>query len=264
MCACPAGRPSSFVSIAPYYDILMRDIPYASWKRYVYELVAAEGKREILAPNARILDLACGTGTLALMVAADGYNVTGVDISAEMIEEARRKLSATELPAEFVVQDAASLDVGEQVYALCFSLFDSLNYVTDPEDLQEAFRRVHKALVGNGLFVFDLNTPFALRARMFDQHELGKDAPIRYVWTSSFDEATSLCTVRMDFWVDRADGEVEHISETHVQRAYEDEDITSMLAEAGFARISAYHAYTFAKPTPRTDRVFYAAHPEAS
>ncbi|HXG24606.1 MAG TPA: class I SAM-dependent methyltransferase, partial [Chthonomonadales bacterium] len=88
---CPGS--SAFTAIAPYYDVLMRDVPYRSWVRYVQRLLEVRG----VWPH-RVLDLACGTGNVAEVLAMLGYEVVGVDISEPMIAEARRKAAQHCLP----------------------------------------------------------------------------------------------------------------------------------------------------------------------
>lgn len=252
-------RSISFGAIAPHYDVLMRDIPYSLWRQYLLNLVVLNGKQDLLREDARILDVACGTGTLSLLFAKDGYHVTGVDLSEPMVNEARRKAEEAGLPVEFLVQDVAELDVGSATYDFCVSVFDSLNYVTDPQRLQQAFARVYNALKPGGLFIFDINTPLALRKHMFDQEDVAPGEPVRYMWRSQFDESTRLCTVSMEFWVNTSEGE-KHVVETHVQRAYENREIETYLRASGFDRVRVYHAYTFDPPKPSSDRVFFVAH----
>lgn len=249
---------NAFSKIARHYDILMRDVPYARWKRYVLDLVALNGGSSSLRPGAKVLDLACGTGTFALMLARHGYRVVGVDVSEPMIREARRKAAANHLDVELMVQDAAALDLPASSFVLCTSLFDSLNYIVDPAKLESAFERVCRCLVPDGFFVFDLNTPMALRMRMFDQEDLDPCQPIRYRWRSHFDEATRLCVVRMQFWVGWG-AEEAYFEEVHIQRAHDAEEVHSLLREAGFGAIRVYHAYSLAAATPASDRVFYLA-----
>jgi len=248
----------AFTTIAPYYDFVMRDVPYRRWKEYVLRLVDRHGGGSLLRRNRAVLDAACGTGTLALMFAADGYQVTAVDISAAMIEEARRKSVTLQIPLALLIQDVAELSVEPSRYALCISLFDSLNYVTVPARLHQAFLRIHDALVPGGFFIFDLNTPLALRSHMFDQEDLNPQEPVRYRWRSTYDERTCLCTVRMEFWIGSG-AETSKCTEIHVQRAYEHAEVLQLLEEAGFQFLEALEAYTFDPLRPTTDRVFYIA-----
>src|SRR5579875_2033589 len=155
---------SAFRQLAPLYDTLMHEVPYEEWARYLERLL-----QERQAQPKRALDLACGTGNVAEHLHAMGMEVVGVDVSPAMIEEARRKAAERQLPIRYYVQDAAALELPEVPFDLCVSLFDSLNYITEPERLAKAFQRVAAHLVGGGLFIFDLNTEYALANRFFDE-----------------------------------------------------------------------------------------------
>jgi len=264
----PTGPPSSdptgdgsgaFGPVAPYYDALMRDVPYAHWVTYTRDLLARHGAVGVFRPGCRVLDLACGTGTMSLMLADLGCQVTGVDISAAMVREARAKARAVVAPPEFLIQDAARLSVSPGAYDVCISLFDSLNYIVERSRLAQAFGRISRALKPHGVLVFDLNTPLALRTRMFDQEDTRPAEPVRYRWRSRFDEATSLCRIDMEFWADTPSGQVAAFTETHWQRAYSDAEVRGALCDAGLGDVHSYEAYRFSPPTPGTDRVFYVA-----
>ena len=127
---------SSFGPVAPFYDQLMASVPYTMWVSY-YQLLLAH---QDIYPK-RLLDVACGTGIMSELLLAEGYDVTGIDLSPSMVEQARAKALAKNLPLRFEVANAASFDLGEKFDA-AYSFFDSLNYITDPDDLQACFHRV--------------------------------------------------------------------------------------------------------------------------
>lgn len=242
---------SAFTAIAPYYDMLMRDVPYRSWVRYVQRLLEVRSVR----PR-RVLDLACGTGNVAEILGRLGYEVVGVDISEPMIAEARRKAAQRGLPIAYHIQDAAELNLPGPPFDLCLSLFDSLNYIIEPFRLSRAIERVHAHLRPDGLFIFDLNSVFALENHFFDQENLDPNAHLRYVWRSKYDPQTRLCQIDMRFMLRGEEGDQE-FHETHVQFAYREEEIREMLERAGFDQIETYHAYTLKPVRPTTDRIFF-------
>ena len=139
------------------------------------------------------------------------------------------------------------------------SLFDSLNYILEPVRLTVAMARVCAHLQESGLFIFDLNTEFALQNNFFDQHNLNRNSRLRYDWTSLFFPETRLCRVDMQFWRQEEGGEVRAFRETHWQFAYRMTDIHAMLHAAGFDEIATYQAYTFRQPSRTSDRLFYIA-----
>lgn len=245
---------SAFVAVAPLYDLLMHDVPYDDWVGYLYKLLDARN-----AKPRHILDLACGTGNVTERLAKAGYDITGVDISPEMIAEAKCKASAHEQSIDYFVQDAAELDLPGRRFDLCISLFDSLNYVTDPNRLALAIERVGLHLSRNGLFIFDLNTEFALKNNFFDQTNRLSNAPLRYDWESEYYPTTRRCRVRMRFWYREGDGEDRCFEEEHWQFAYSSDEIKTMLQNAGFDDIATYQAYSLRAPGRTADRIFYVA-----
>ncbi len=222
---------SAFGPIAPFYDELMRGVPYRMWTGYYLLLLAQLGV------NPRtMLDVCCGTGILCEMLTREGFQLTGFDLSEPMIEVARRKAAQKKLAIRYECQDAAELDLGTRFEA-AFSFFDSLNYITDPERLRMAIRRVAAHLEPGGSFIFDLNTAYAFEAKLFDQQNLSLKAKVRYDWKGHWDPETRLIRVEMDFWR----GE-EAYHETHHQRAHSDFEVRQWLAEAGFDEIRVYHS----------------------
>ena len=244
----------SFTVVAPYYDLLMRDVPYRAWVRYLHQLLGHRGMRA-----RRVLELACGTGTVAEMLAREGFDVAGVDLSEAMIAAARRKAAERALAIRYYVQDAAEMRVPEGPFDLCVSLFDSLNYITVPARLEASIRRVYEHLRPGGLFIFDVNSAFALKNGFFDQENLNSSDRLRYVWRSEYDSETSLCRVHMRFFWRNAEGVDEEFREEHVQYAYLEEELLDMLEDTGFSNVEAFHAYSFLPVRNTTDRIFFAA-----
>lgn len=253
-----------FHAVAPYYDRLMSGIPYFWWFHYIEALLihVRELSDEETLPTLTdwprmVLDLCCGTGNLTELFYTNGYQVVGVDISAPMIEQARRKAKEQGYDIPYYVQDAAELDL-PHTFDLVVSVFDSLNNIVEPVRFAQCMQRVYHHLNTPGAFIFDLNTEYAFVHKMFDQSERRRHAPVRYRWHSEYDPATRLCTIHMEFWVDEDDGE-RYFVEIHRQRAYSDAEVRSMLQAAGFRQVYAFDAYTFRPPTRRSDRVFYVA-----
>lgn len=245
---------SAFGPVTPYYDALMAGVPYRYWVEYLGRLWA----RHHQSPHT-VLDLACGTGTVSRLLAQDGYAVTGVDLSPGMLEVARQRTTEAGLPITFHQQDAADLDLGLSLFDTVLCLFDSLNYILEPERLQAAFTRVFAHLRPGGTFIFDVNTEYALAEGMFNQSCTRRDEALHYRWRSRYDPETRLCTVRMNFSYDPGTGEREDFTEIHRQRAYSKDELTQWLREAGFAEVFVYDAYSISPPKKRSDRLFYVA-----
>jgi ubiquinone/menaquinone biosynthesis C-methylase UbiE len=194
----------------------------------------------------RVLEVCCGTGRLSRMLHAEGIKVAGIDLSPEMIREAKR-LSSKEI--RFEAQDAAEMKLGEQ-YEAAFSFFDSFNYITDPLRCALAIRRTAEHLKAGASFVFDLNTAYAFEQRMFDQEDMKSKTKVRHKWKSKYNPDTRMCTVEMRFWA-----RDKQFTETHVQRAHSPEEIGDWMASAGFRDVKCFDSYTLDPPRGRSDRI---------
>jgi SAM-dependent methyltransferase len=241
---------SAFTHVAPYYDALMSNIPYDMWADYVEEVF-----EHLRVTPRRILDIATGTGSVAVLLAERGYKVAGVDLSAPMLEQARRKARDSGLDIDFIHRDAAELDLPADSFDAAVCLYDSFNYIVEPARLLRAFEGAAAALVAGGVFVFDLNTVYSFEQELFTQQNLSPERDVRYRWRSRYDRTTRIATVDMEFWT--ADGA--HFRETHYERGYTEAEIIGMLDTAGFILEGIFEAYTFLPPGARSERVFYVA-----
>lgn len=144
----------AYTSFAAVYDTFMDNIPYEEWKSYLKELLKEYGVQDGL-----VLDLGCGTGTMTELLAADGYDMIGVDNSEEMLEIAREKQIKSGHEILYLLQDMREFELYGTVGAV-FSICDSLNYITEPEELKQVFRWVNNYLDPGGIFIFDFNTEY--------------------------------------------------------------------------------------------------------
>ena len=181
----------AYESLAASYDRLTNDIPYEEILHFYDQILARYDAHPETA-----LDLACGTGSMAVLLAGRGLSVLGVDQSEEMLVEAYAKTMGSDNPPYFIHQRMERLRLPAPV-DLVVCCLDGLNYLTDPEQVCETFRRVHKALTPNGLFIFDVNTPEKLRA-LDGQIFLDEDDEVFCLWRASFDEPTLTITYGMD------------------------------------------------------------------
>jgi ubiquinone/menaquinone biosynthesis C-methylase UbiE len=238
----------SFGPIAPYYDELMSSVPYRMWVGYYLLLLSQQDVH----PK-KLLDVCCGTGTMAEMLQREGFSMTGLDIAPGMIEAARQKAAKKKLPIRYECMDASDFEL-DDTYDAALSFFDSLNNIVDPARFQMALGCVARHLKPGGSFVFDLNTAFAFEQKMFTQKRLHAAAKLRYDWVGDYDPESRIITVSMKFWYEGTE-----FHETHVQRAYDEAEVRDMLARAGFEQVKAYNSYTLDNLRRRSDRVHYTA-----
>lgn len=234
------------------YDDVMAGVPYSAWVEYIERILKRMGQR----PRC-VLDLCCGTGTVANIFAAKGYKVTGVDISPAMVEVANRKARQLGSVVEYDVADASNFSLHD-TFDLVISLFDSLNYILEAGALQNAFHCVSAHLEPGGLFIFDMNTELALAGGLFDQNNIGSRGLVHYKWRSAYNPASRICRIHMTFHRMRG-GSTQEVELVHYQRAYDNEEISEMLGAAGLDVKAVYHAYTFRAASSKTDRAFFAA-----
>ena len=241
----------AYEALAISYDRLTNDVDYQATVAFYREIL----KREGLHPRTAV-DLACGTGSVAAILAGDGLRVTGVDLSEEMLTVAAEKTMDMENPPRFVLQPLQELHLPVAVdLAVC--ALDSLDYITDPNDCKEAIRRVYKALNPGGIFIFDVNTPEKLRA-MDGQVFLDEDDDVYCVWRGEFDEKTNICSYGMDLFQRR--GKVWNRSfEEHQEYAYSADQLVSYLKAAGFTKIKVYGDRKLEAPRPGEQRIYLKA-----
>lgn len=245
----PRPGQSEFGQVAPYYDHLMRTVPYGRWVDYVETLL-----QEHQAQPRRVLDLACGTGQVGVEMLRRGYEVVGIDLSEPMVRQCSRRNPP--LPA--AVMDARQMGLAPNSVDLVVSLYDSLNYILEPEGVQSCFKDVHHGLRPGALLIFDLNTERALRIGLFTQNNANPNDPLQYRWKSYWDGQKKLCRIEMWFqW--HGGSQLIEFTETHYERAYDHSQICQMLERAGFDSVVVYNSYTLSPPTSRSNRVYYVA-----
>ena len=245
----------SYTVLARCYDRLTADVNYGEWADYV-ERHFRRQKR----PVRSVAELACGTGSLACLLARRGYSVTAVDLSPDMLTMAEQKCRG--LDVTLLCQDMTRLDLPPGQSAVqtdaVICCLDSVNYVTRPAALRRAFRRVFKALAPGGLFLFDVKTPAALKGAD-GQTCLDEDDGLYCVWRADWYPRRRVCAYGLDLFVRNEDGLWERGGEYHEEYAWTMDELDGFLREAGFRRIGQYGDKVMTAPKEGAQRVFFAA-----
>lgn len=241
----------AYKALAVSYDRLTNDVDYEAVVDFYEQIICREG----LSPRTAV-DLACGTGSVSILLAKRGLQVTGVDMAPDMLTVASQKAQELDRAPLFVCQELQRLCLPRGVdLAVC--ALDSLDYVTDPNDCQKAIQRVYQALNPGGIFIFDVNTPEKLRA-MDGQVFLDEDDDVYCVWRGEFDEQTNICAYGMDLF--QRDGDTWLRSfEEHREYAYSRAQLMDYLKAAGFTHIEVYADREFCPPREGEQRIYFKA-----
>lgn len=242
---------NAYRNLAYSYDSLTLDVDYDAVVAFYMQLL----KREGVAPRTAV-DLACGTGSVAIRLAQIGLSVTAVDLSEDMLCAASEKAQNMENRPIFVCQPLQKLHLPRGVdLAVC--ALDSLDYITDPDDCREAICRTYKALNPGGCFIFDVNTPEKLKA-MDGQVFLDENEDAFCVWRGEFDSQTNICSYGMDLF--QRKGQLWQRSfEEHCEYAYSADQLVSYLKAAGFTAIEVFGDRRLEKPSATDQRIYIKA-----
>lgn len=250
----------AYESLAQVYDELMADMPYDQWLAFTLE-----GWRRFGRPR-RVADLGCGTGSLSLALAEEGVEVTGIDLSPEMLAIARQKWEARQGSggrsghAVFLEQDVRSWELPEPVEC-AISYCDTINYLLEEDDVRQAFRQTCNQLMQGGLFLFDLHAPSRLRDYALHQPYMLDEDRISYLWTCEWDEERLEIEHLLTLFIRQGEGDLyRRVDELHRQRAYELDFIVHELLEAGFAQVHTAGDFDWNRPAGEdSQRWFFAA-----
>ena len=247
---------SSYGALASSYDALTADVQYRRRADYLERLFRRGG-----IPVRTVLDLACGTGTIACLLAERGYQVVAADGSEEMLTQAAQKAaSLVGRPPLFLHQTMPRLCLAEPV-DVAISTLDALNYLTRTADLRQTLQRVHRWLRPGGHFYFDVNTPYKFQ-RMDGQVYLDETEDSYCVWRVFYAPGKKICTYQVDLFQLNPHGTWDRAFEEHRERAWSRGELEEYLREAGFVDIRFTGDLTDRAPGPEEDRwIVQAARP---
>ena len=243
----------AYTGFAAVYDLFMDGVPYEEWADRITENLKEYGIEDGL-----VLDLGCGTGSMAELLAGAGYDMIGVDASEEMLELADEKKEKSGHDILYLLQDMREFELYGTVRAIV-SVCDSLNYVTEEADLFQVFRLAHNYLDPDGVFLFDMNTVYKYAEILGESVIAENREEGSFIWENYYDPEEGLNEYDLTLYVREADGRYIRYEETHFQRAYETETVLGLLEKAGFRVEKLLDAETGEKPRRETERIFIAA-----
>lgn len=172
----------AYTSFAYVYDTFMDNVPYGEWARHIREKLCEHGVTDGI-----VLDLGCGTGTMTERLAGYGYDMIGVDNSEEMLELALEKKTESGYDILYLLQDMRGFELYGTVRAVV-SVCDSVNYITEPDELEEVFRLVNNYLDPKGIFLFDFNTVHKYRDVIGDSTIAEDRGVCSFIWDNRYYE----------------------------------------------------------------------------
>ncbi|MEI6856851.1 class I SAM-dependent methyltransferase [Psychrilyobacter sp.] len=212
-----------YKNFSKVYDVMMEYADYDGWKDIIEEKIERYGD----SPKT-IVDLGCGTGEVLLRLISD-YEMTGVDLSKEMVEIANRKVET----ASFYVQDMRELKLDKK-HDVVISLFDTVNHLISLDGLKKTFSSVWENLNEDGLYIFDVVTRELMEEMFPGGNFIDDRGDIMIIWEHEEDQEEGVDYVDTTFFVKQKNGMFKKITEEYVKKIFTVDEIINTAKEVGF------------------------------
>ena len=271
-----------YTGFAEVYDMFMDNVPYDKWAKYLQKLLKENGAKEGI-----VCELGCGTGKMTRRLRDMGYDMIGIDISQDMLQIAMEqetilkkagtqnadinKVESKHTKSDkkknyeilYLNQDMREFELYGTVAAVV-SVCDSMNYITEKEDLLQTFKLVRNYLDPGGVFIFDMNTPYYYKKKLGEQTICENRDEGSFIWENYYDPDTRINEFDMTIYIRRNTNDAAHelyerFEETHFQRAYSISEVKALLKKAGLKDIKVYKAFTKDIPDSVTERVYFVS-----
>ncbi len=244
--------------MAKLYDRLMQDAPYDQWLAFTNAMI----EKNQLNDDASILDLGCGTGQITCRLAEQGYKLTGVDLSEEMLVEASNRAYQQHLTIQWVQQDMTTL-AGFANYDLVISYCDVINYIIGENALRRVFNSAYQALKTGGLFIFDVHSLAHVENHLTNQVFSEVYDDLAYVWFCHPGQQLGEMDHDLTFFI-KEQQHYQRFDEQHHQRTYPVDFYLSLLKAVGFTMVECFEDFA-TQPTQSelitsADRIFFVCH----
>ena len=244
----------AYTSFASVYDTFMDNIPYEEWAEYLTCILKEYGVNDGL-----VLDLGCGTGNMTELLAKVGYDMIGIDNAEEMLEIAMEKKAKSGQDILYLLQDMREFELYGTVKAVV-SICDSVNYITEEDDLLEVFQLVNNYLDPKGMFVFDFNTVHKYRDVLGDQTIAEDREDCSFIWDNYYYDDEQINEYELSLFIKEENSDLyQKYQETHFQKAYDLETMKKLIEQSGLEYITAYDAFTKNPPTKDSERIYVIA-----
>ena len=234
-----------YADFARVYDKLQPDSEYEKFADYIEYIFEKFNKSPQL-----VLDLACGTGRLTSLLAERGYDMIGIDISDAALNIARERVPQETL---LLQQDMMNFELYGTVDAIV-CCFDSINYITDLQDVKRCFELCKNYLNPGGLLIFDINTPYKFEEILAENTFVYDFEDIFCVWENNYQYEEN--EFHLTFF-EKSGEKYEKFEETHVQKCYKIKEIEKALKEIGLSLNACYHEFSDVLPRVDSERIFF-------
>ncbi len=242
----------AYSAFAAGYDRMMGDVDYDGWAAYIHGFLKEAGAKSVL-------ECACGTGSLTVRLGRMGYQITGSDLSEDMLMEARRKaLNAGLRFLPFVCQDMRRIALHKPVDAV-IAACDGVNYLVD--GAEDFFRAAYTALKPGGLHLFDVSSVYKLSAVLGNNTFAAAGDDWAYIWENTYHPRLDRVDMLLTGFLKQGT-RYARFEERHSQRAYTEEELRTALVSSGFGDIQTYEAFTRSAPGATAERLQFTARKE--
>jgi SAM-dependent methyltransferase len=220
-----------FDKFAIYYDQIYHDKSYAKEVNFVVKNLRKYGKN-----IQNVLDIGCGTGSHSVLLAKKGFSLTGIDSSEQALDIARRKFKESNQKGKFLQKDFRSFQLNSKVDA-CISLFCSMCYLENLDDLQKALKSIKSNLKNDGLFIFDIwngNAVIKQGPSIKEKKIKINNLEIIRVARPEINYAQQICRINYDCTIVKNKKIIDKFVETHPIRYHFLDDLMWILEKNGF------------------------------
>ena len=243
---------NSYKQFAFVYDHLMQDIPYGDYVQWVKEHAPSE-------QYPKLLDIGCGTGTLSALFHEAGYEVSGIDLSEEMLAIAQERFQMANVSIPLYAMSMDEIEGFSEIDVVTIPI-DSINYLAEDQSVKETFRLIFESLRSGGQLFFDVHSLYKMDVIFMDSPFTYDDGDITYLWYTEQGEENHSVFHQMTFFVrDEVSDLYERFEEEHYQRTYPIETYLQWLKDVGFSNVHITADWTNETPINESERIFIRA-----